>query len=325
MKNRLYRSIGLIVGVIAMVFFVVYAAEILRGEDLSRYTTFSAMLGIVIAAFVYALIIPISAWAWGKLLSDAGTPRSWRELGMIMAITQMAKYLPGNIGQHIGRAAMSLSRGIGTRPFAVTVLIETVLALFAALLVGLVGAGLSQTGLVTLFRGSEVVLALAVGVGCAMMLGLGVSRRWLPYLLRRYAPVYADMQWLICLPRRTTLFLSLAAYSLNYILIGAGLVIMARLILPEVTTHDAMLLTSSFALAWVAGFFTPGAPAGLGVREVIMLGMISANYSGSDGILLILALRISTTLGDGLCFLIGNAMLLFPNRRGIKSLNHIER
>lgn len=308
-----------------MVAFAVYAAEMLRGEDLSRYTTLPAMLGIVIGALFYASIIPISAWAWGRLLADAGTPKPLRELGMIMAITQMAKYLPGNVGQHIGRAAMSLSRGIGMRPFAVTVLIETVLALFAALLVGLAGATLSQTGPATIFKEREIALGLAVGIGCAMMLGLGASLRWLPYLLRRYAPVYADMQWLIYLPRRTTLLLSLAAYSLNYILVGIGLVFMARLLLPEMATHDAMLLTGSFALAWVVGFFTPGAPAGMGVREVIMLSMISSSYAGPNGILLILALRLSTILGDGLCFLVGNAMLLFPYRRGTTNLDHSER
>lgn len=309
-----------------MIAFAVYAVDMLRGEDLSRYATLPAMLGIVIGALFYAVIIPISAWAWGRLLADAGTPKPLRELGIIMAITQMAKYLPGNVGQHIGRAAMSLSRGIGMRPFAVTVLIETVLALFAALLVGLTGASLSQTGPVTFFENSEIGLGGVVGIGCAMMFGLGAFLRWLPYLLRRYAPVHADMQWLIHLPRSTTLLLSLAAYCLNYILIGVGLVIMARLLLPEmVATHDAMLLTSSFALAWVVGFFTPGAPAGLGVREVIMLSMISSSYAGPDGVLLILALRLATILGDGLCFLAGNAMLLFPHRRGTTNLNHSER
>jgi glycosyltransferase 2 family protein len=309
---------------LAMISFVVYAVGIMRDEDISRYTTLPVMLGILIFAIVYTSIIPISAWAWGRLLADTGKPIPWGELGMIMAITQMAKYLPGNVGQHIGRAAMSLSRGIGIQPLALTVLIESILALFAALLVGLIGASLSQTGLLTLLRGNETLLISAVATACAVMFGLMTSRRWLFYLIHRYTTVYADSQVPMCLPRRTTLFLSLSAYCLNYILIGVGLVILARLLIPEVVIHDVMLLTSSFALAWVFGFFTPGAPAGLGVREVIMLGMLSSYYSASNGIFLIISLRLATTIGDGLCFLVGNLMLLISNRRK-KQLKIAER
>jgi len=324
-KNGLYRTIGLIIGLSAMTAFVVYAIKMLRVEDLERCATLPAMLGIVIAAMFYVSIIPITSWAWGRLLADAGITKSWRELGMIMSITQMAKYLPGNVGQHIGRITMSMSRGIGIQALTVTMLIETALTPFAALLVGLVGAGLSRTGIMTLFQGNKIALVLALVAGCAVIIVLGSSRRFLPYLLRRYAPAYADTRWLTSLPRRTTLFQCLAMYCLNYIMIGVGLVILARLLFPEAAFQDAMLLIGSFALAWVAGFFTPGAPAGMGVREVIMLGLLSGSYSRTDGILLILALRLATILGDGLCFIAGNAMLLFSRHCGTDSLNDIKK
>ncbi|QSX36832.1 lysylphosphatidylglycerol synthase domain-containing protein [Shewanella sedimentimangrovi] len=71
------------------------------------------------------------------------------------------------------------------------------------------------------------------------------------------------------------------------------------------------LLTGSFALAWVAGFVTPGAPAGLGIRETIMVTLLEPAYGPGAALSLALLLRLITSLGDALAFLAG----LWLNRR----------
>lgn len=310
--KRVYRLIGLLIGLVATVAFVAYSVNTLTIEDLSLYITTPVLVGIVIAALLYATIIPVSAWAWRGMLADVGTTKSWRELVMIMAITQMAKYLPGNIGHHIGRAGMSLARGISIRPFFLTVFMETLLALFAALVIGLMGAVYSRSGLATLKLGNE--LAIVLMLAGLVILGLLIYRPFVSQLLRRFAPNYINLTQDTLLPLTPTLLKAFSAFSLNYVMIGVGLWLMASTILPEME-HDFMLLLSSFALAWVVGFFTPGAPAGLGVREAIMLGILSTSYPGSSGLFIIISLRLATILGDSLCFLIGYTMLL-SQRRG---------
>jgi uncharacterized membrane protein YbhN (UPF0104 family) len=59
----------------------------------------------------------------------------------------------------------------------------------------------------------------------------------------------------------------------------------------------------------VIGFVTPGAPAGLGVREAVLLLLLAHGMGAANASLLILTLRIATTLGDMLCFVIGLAMM----------------
>ena len=67
----------------------------------------------------------------------------------------------------------------------------------------------------------------------------------------------------------------------------------------------------AMALAWLAGFLTPGAPAGLGVRESVLL-IILAPAAGEASILALAALfRIVTVLGDGLLAL-GAAAFVKP-------------
>ena len=140
MLKRIYRLLGLMIGVAAMIAFVGYTIKTLTIADISHYLTGPALAGILLAALLYATIIPVSAWAWKSMLADTGYPRSWHELSMIMGLTQMAKYLPGNVGQHIGRAAMSMTRGIAIQPFLLSVFSETLLALLAALIIGTAGA-----------------------------------------------------------------------------------------------------------------------------------------------------------------------------------------
>lgn len=311
--KRWSRRLGLVAAIVATAAFAWYATTALRGQDLSVFATPRAVAAILVAAAFYVSIIPVSAWAWRQLLADAGTLRAWHELAMIMGVTQLAKYLPGNVGQHVGRVGMALARGIHGRVLVTSLLAETLLSVVAALAVGLVGAVLSGHG-TRLFDGDLgpglVVAACAVAVVAAGLLAL----RWnLPWLLRRFAPRHAGVLEARLVPGPATTLRATAAYALNFVFIGIGLWLMGRLLLPGVA-HDPALLVASFALAWVAGFFTPGAPAGLGVREGLMLVMLATAYAPRDALVVVIALRLATLLGDLACFC-GSMLLLHASRR----------
>ncbi|PFH10714.1 hypothetical protein BCF11_3143 [Collimonas sp. PA-H2] len=316
MLKRIYRLLGLMIGLAAMIAFMGYAVKTLTIADITHYLTGPALAAILMAALLYATIIPVSAWAWKSMLADIGCPHSWHELSMIMGVTQMAKYLPGNVGQHIGRAAMSMTRGISIQPFLLTVFSETLLALLAALMIGTAGAFFSQAGLAS-FTSAHQTIFIPVLAGLLIIVLL-LYRPLAPRLLRRFAPAYDSSSLAGLLPHSITLLKALVAYCLNYVTIGIGIFLIAMVLLPE-AKHDFMLLLASFSLAWVAGFFTPGAPAGLGVREVIMLGMLSASYPGSSALLIIVAFRLATILGDSFCFLVAYAALIFSRRTAYSS------
>jgi len=90
--------------------------------------------------------------------------------------------------------------------------------------------------------------------------------------------------------------------------VGASISVLA-LGLTSTTSPDFALLTAAFTLAWAVGFVTPGAPAGIGVREALLLVVLSPTLGAADASLLTLALRVATTLGDILCFAIGMWLL----------------
>lgn len=306
--KRWARHFGLLLGVVATVAFVLYAIRTLRGQDLSQYVSGSAMAGIGFAALGYSLIVPLSALAWRRLLNDMGVARSWGELSIIMSVTQLAKYIPGNVGQHIGRAAMSLARGIPLRPYGISVLCEAVLAVLAAIVTGIVGCGLAgmNTGVLK-GHGAMELPAILILAG-AFVLAAILGRRMLPVLLHRLAPKLDLDSAHNVMPRKGVLAYALLFYVLNYLVFGAGITIMVLMLLPA-QHAQWLLLTGCFALAWVIGFFAPGAPAGLGVREGLMLALLQFVYTRPDALLIVIALRLATTVGDILCFLGGSAAL----------------
>lgn len=305
--KRWLHGLGLCVGLVITIAFAVYAARVLRHQNLEPYTSPSAIAAIVLAALFSASIIPMSAWAWRGLLADMGSRRTWRELGIIMGITQMAKYVPGNIGQHIGRVGMAIGKGIGIGPLTASVTVEMLLAVLAAVTVGLGCTSVSHAGLRVLSREhAALVTAAAVAVG-ALVAGLAFARRFLPRLLRRLSMVSSDGTGQSLLPGFRTMALAFLVYCTNYLAIGIGVFAMAYLLLPQ-SPQDPLLLAGSFALAWIVGFFAPGAPAGLGVREGVMLAMLHMSYRSADALVVIIALRLATTLGDAICFLAALAL-----------------
>lgn len=308
--KRTWRALGSVVALIVTALFVWYVVRSLRGHDLSVYATPRAALGIVVAAVSWACGAPLLAWAWSKLLVGLGVRKPQRELFGIIGITQFAKYIPGNVAQYIGRVGMSLARGIPARPLAVTLILETLLVIAAAVVVGVIAGAWSEVGR-QLVRNHASQLALIATVVVLAGVGLLVFRRLAPALLRRFAPRYAPVLDGTLLPPQADLARAFALYCAMYVVAGIGLILLARFLLPD-APHEYWLLLAVFALAWVVGFVTPGAPGGFGVREGLMLLMLAPVFTVAATGVLVIALRIATTLGDVLVLTAG--FLLLPRR-----------
>lgn len=68
----------------------------------------------------------------------------------------------------------------------------------------------------------------------------------------------------------------------------------------------AMLYASlfTFAISWLLGTITPGAPAGAGIREGIIILILSPHIGEANSILVSLTVRMVTILGDTAFYLL---------------------
>lgn len=306
--KRVYRSLGMAAGLVITALFVWYVIRALHGHDLSVYTTPRAALGIMLAALMWPLAALPLAMAWRDMLIEVGTKKRWRTLYGIMGVSQFAKYVPGHVAQYAGRVGMSLARGIPAQPLAVTMILETLLMVTAALAVGVGTGALSTVGL-GLVRHHGPQLAVIAMLVLLAITGLFVFRRFAPSLVQRLAPKYASVLNEAMLPSTISLTRALTLYCVMYLMTGASSIVLVSFLLPG-APHDYWLLISALTLAWAVGFVTPGSPAGFGVREGLLLLMLTPVYTAASASVLVIALRIVTTLGDVL-ILVG-ALILLP-------------
>ena len=80
-----------------------------------------------------------------------------------------------------------------------------------------------------------------------------------------------------------------------------------------------MIPNSILAAAWIAGFLTPAAPAGVGVRETVIAVGLTPVYDEATAVGLAVVLHVISTIGDGLGF----AVALLLKRKLDYSTNHI--
>ena len=92
----------------------------------------------------------------------------------------------------------------------------------------------------------------------------------------------------------------------SFVLLGLCAALLARAFFGAAAPFPR--LAGVFAAAWVAGFVTPGAPAGLGVREAVLAGGLRPIYGPEVALALPLLFRMVTVTGDGVAFALGTLL-----------------
>ncbi len=254
--------------------------------------TSGAVAALAGAMGLYLVMILAGAVAWFLLLRSSRPETSLAAVLAICGLAQPGKYLPGNVGQYLGRAVLARRQGVPLQDSALTIVFETA-GLIVAAAAWAVLAGSSDIWKIAL---------LAVAAVAAPFLLVHVLERWFPEMLRRRLGVTR-------LPRPSiaTLGACLVLYVASFACGGVGCELLARGLFGASSDVSWTRIVPAFALSWVAGFVTPGAPAGLGIREALLVGGTAPLYGPGTALSTALAFRFVTVLGDGLAFLAGAA------------------
>jgi len=82
------------------------------------------------------------------------------------------------------------------------------------------------------------------------------------------------------------------------------------------TIGSILYAAGLFCAAWIAGMLTPGAPAGLGVREAILVQGLAPLIGQTGAVITTILFRVLTVAADLLAFIAGVALLrLFPGAK----------
>lgn len=295
------RILGWLVVATAMAFFIHRVVVNAGHMPHVAWNATTVAVGIgssVVAAFA----IVLSAVIWQVLLRDQALHIPWPRIISLYLVAQFGKYLPGNVGQYVGRAVLGKAVGI---PLPVTLATMVTEVLWGA------GTALGLAALsLYLFFGSALSFlpswANAAGLAIGFLgllaspwLGITLAKRLIPGLVARLfgvngisAPGWMAALQVSLLYVTCSLCMGIVLQWQSHYLFGAP-------------SAPLLQVSGFFALAWLAGFALPGAPAGIGVRESMMVLLFTPLVGEGTAIALSVTCRLATTLADVLAFVIG--------------------
>lgn len=254
-----------------------------------------------LSLFIYTGNILIGGIIWFILLKDYDAKIKWTEVLGIISRSQFGKYLPGNIGQHVGRVVLANEKEVPIITTLQTLFIESAILAIAGISISILGFFLYSF---ESFNDSRIVIM--------QLILLALAALFLPKLFFFIVNRYAKGRLLkftggvqLRIPKFSTLILVSVLYIITFFNIGIVLDLLAKVVF-ECSDSDVFLLTTAFSWSWILGYLTPGAPAGLGIREAIIVASLSSRYEPGIAIGLSVILRFITTIGDGVIFLIAS-------------------
>lgn len=257
-----------------------------------------ACLGGAILLYIAAQLVAATAWRQTLALFAPPLPTGRSETQLL--VSQIGKYIPGNVAHLVGRLALARMDGLGTGPVGLAMLVEIFLVVASGgLLVALL-----------LLVAPDLVLRLMPGFDAAM------SWRLTVLLVALLVGGVAIAAWLFSRkvrrrsegavrPQRA--LWPLALHLVNFLILGLSLALVMQAVSPGSGAGIA-LPVAVFVAAWTIGFLTPGAPGGIGVREgLIVLGLGAAIGEG-PALAVALLHRALAIGGDVAVFLAGLAV-----------------
>lgn len=289
LESRLGRQLGRALSVACVTIFLVLLARAFSGEEAKGllFAHWRALLGALL--LYLAAYVPM-AFAWVVLAAACGCRGPRRDLARIFLVSQIAKYLPGNVGQFIGRAYAGQMRGYPLASLGKAMGLEVGGVLAASSLLGAAAglgiANLSAVGSHTvLFSVALIIVSCTALLGAALVFRKGGAR-----------PLLRSCATAVCCYVAVLLIISIA----NVLLVSA--------ISGQSGGPLAVAVAGSFLVSWLAGFITPGSPAGLGVREITFYSLLAGVVPSEVLILSAAGFRLVTTAGDLIAWLAGMAV-----------------
>lgn len=273
LHKQYLHFLGGAIGIAGVIFVV---GRLYKYADQINFNSFSAIDGLifVLLGCLYGAANLLLAVAWQRVLAFLDIPVKTLWAIRVYGVSQLAKYVPGNIFQFAGRQAIGMAAGISGARLLKSTAYELVVLILAGAFFGILA--------IPLLWGAASELAVQLFfLTMLIAVGWGLGR----YLSRHLACAWG-------------LHSSFLAIS--------GVVFWATLWMVSPQNQmpvSAATIGGAYVLAWLFGLMTPGAPAGIGVREAVLLFFLADIISPGDVVLAVVVGRMVTVTGDLLIFI----------------------
>lgn len=231
--------------------------DMIRGRVVTLHVDWLTLLEASLLVFAaYAVLIE----TWRRVLAAWDTRLPWWTAARIWFAASLGKYIPGTLWSLAALGVMAKETGASSVAAAGSSVIVNVFNLVSGLALVLIFA----SRLVPHPAVFATVAAISVGAVLA-------APRWLPAAIRLACRVTKRDIPLPVIPA-STVWWSLAGTAFAWCAYGAAFRLFAVAILGGNAVHGAVVLyIAAYTAAYIVGFITLIAPAGIGVREAGIL------------------------------------------------------
>ncbi|ONH30450.1 hypothetical protein BL253_13965 [Pseudofrankia asymbiotica] len=260
-----------------------------RWHEVSASIRELSVVGVVGSGVATVVAVGLTVLSWRAVLAGLGARLPLRAATRIFFVGQVGKYIPGSVWPVLAQMELSRDYGVARPRSAAASLIVLALAVPCGGLAAAVTLPfVSQDALTSYWW------AFAAAAAFMLLLWPSVLRRLLALafrLLRRPAmtepipgrAVLAGAGWLL---------VSFGCY-------GAATFLLARDLGASIDGPRLLVLAvGGYALAWTAGFLVLIVPAGGGVREAVLVLVLSPALARDPALVLALVSRLLATVAD---------------------------
>ncbi|MFT6955213.1 MAG: uncharacterized membrane protein YbhN (UPF0104 family) [Halieaceae bacterium] len=280
--KKVVRGIGSALTVGGIIFVVYRLVDYGADIDPQKVDSVSwTILGFL--SFAYCLASIFLVLAWREILASLDEQISFVTALKLYGISQIAKYLPGNVFHLGSRQALGMAEGLAGWKLGKSVFGEFALLIVAALFFFILI--LPKFGVTMPWQNAFLLFIVGVIVACLFVLRLvGVHfSKSLLYLV---------------------IFFALVGMVFYFVAMQMS----------DIYLFPVQLFVGAFVISWLAGFLTPGSPAGMGVRELILLMLLKGVMVEADLLIAILLARGVSVLGDIWLLIVARLSSIFCRR-----------
>ncbi len=293
MKKNLIKILGNILAILAIVFVIQRFFEF--DIDYSVLFNIKSICFILIFSLLYAFSVFLAGLPWKKFIYVfTGCDIPFSEVTKVWSKSNVLKYLPGNVFQYIGRNQIAVTHKLDHLLVVCCTILEILFNIFGFLIVGVI---LYFPGFMVYWNeyfkefisDNLYIIALLI-----------VFIVFITFFILKFSVKYTNVIKNIFNTKNIKIYIFSALYYICVSLYSSLIYIGVLIFILDLNflLSDLLIIMGAFSLSWIVGFITPGAPGGIGVRE-LALSLILAQLFNMEVLMFgIVIYRIINIFGD---------------------------
>ena len=225
---------------------------------------------------------------WRIILASLGGPLSFRQAAPIWFLSNIIRYIPGNIWQFLGMAELAHDEGVPRLVTLISIVLHQAISTAVGIVVAAIYFAVLGEGR---WLGYLRPLLLLVPLGL-LMLQPRILEGVLNWTLRKLGrpPVRVTLT-------RGQIWILIARYVVVWLAMGLSFAALVRALTPLQPGHT-LYLVASWAAAYVIGYLSLLTPAGLGVREGVLAVLLFPIMPQPIAAVVAIMARLWMTVGE---------------------------